>query len=517
MGVKEEPPAARPPGPRAHPRRPPGPRAGVLGRLRTFVLVVTPLLAVVVLALGLRVGAKGAVRAATVWGAPPGKTAAGTTLAWQIVTFVDDRGVREAVTARDLTLTATTRSGKVATFRGDTNDDGVAEAGLALDVAPGDELHVVVTAPGERLPLAEGDVRVPSTGAPPFGPGPASRERVAPSRPTKRTGGLTVDLFVTDERLVVGQPVPVVAKITDDRGRPVDGAEVNVTPEPGLDAKPFSRTCREGYAFGELIALFHTVGLQVSAKAMDGREGTLFAALPVAHGANLVEAPRDVGVTPFPVTVRAPATRDVAYVEIDSAEGRVFGTTLVLRPDRFGPSATFQAPALPPGRYWLVTSGDPRGAERIEDSTVARAFRVRALSPGEPPGSERAAKLTCEERADLSMHPGSGFVRTELLDGLPSRRRDDTFRERVGVGMGLAGLLAAAVIEVMLALAAVREARDAIEIAVREADGEADGQAGEGAGTPIVAKRGSAGSVVVGLAVVVLGFALLAVLLVWKA
>ena len=502
MGVKA------PPTEPAAPRRSPGPRAGVLGRFRTFVLVVTPLLAVLVLVIGLRVGAKGAVRAATVWGAPPGKTASATTLAWQVVTFVDDRGVREAVTARGLTLTATTKNGKVATFHGNTNDDGVAEVGLDLDVAPGDELHVVVTAPGERLPLAEGDVRVPSPSAPPFGPGPASRERVAPSRPTKRTGGLTVDLFVTDERLVVGQAVPVVAKITDDRGRPVDGAEVSVTPEPGLDAKPFSRTCREGYAFGELIALFHTVGLQVSAKAMDGREGTLFAALPVAHGANLVEAPRDVGPSPFPVTVRAPATRDVAYVEIDSAEGRVFGTTLVLRPDRFGPSATFQAPALPPGRYWLVTSGDPRGAERIEDSTVARALRVHAPQPG-----DSAPKLSCEERADLSMHPGSGFVRTELLDGLPSRRRDDTFRERVGVGMGLAGLLAAAVIEVMLALAAVREARDTIEHAVREAEGAAPG---DGAGAPIVMKRGSAGSVVVGLAVVVLGFALLAVLLVWK-
>lgn len=481
----------------------------MLGRFRTFVLVVTPLLAVLVLVIGLRVGAKGAVRAATVWGAPPGKTADGaTTHAWQVVTFVDDRGVREAVRARGLTLTATRSDGKSATFHGDTNEDGVAEVGLALDAAPGTSLHVVVTAPGERLPLAEGDVRVPSG---PFGPGagPGAGERAAPSRPTKRTGGLTVDLFVADERLVVGQGVPVVAKITDDHGHPVDGAEVSVTPEPGLDAKPFTRTCREGYAFGELIALFHTVGLQVSAKATDGREGTLFAALPVAHGANLVEAPRDVASMPFSVTVRAPATRDVAYVEIDSAEGRVFGTTLVLRPDRFGPSATFQAPALPPGRYWLVTSGDPRGAERIQDSTVARAFRVHAGPEADAP------KRSCEERADLAMHRGSGFVRTELLDGLPSRRRDDTLRERIGVGMGLAGLLAAAVIEVMLALAAVREAREAIDHAVREAE-DADGEA-EHSEASAMTRRGSAGSVIVGLAVVVLGFALLAVLLVWKA
>ncbi len=474
-------------------------RAGSLSRLRTFVLVVTPLVAVLVLVLGLRVGAKGSVRAATVWGAPPARSASGaTTLNWQVVTFIDDRGVREAVRASGLVFTATTPAGKRATFRGDTNEDGVAEVRLELDAPPGSEVHVEVTAPGERLPLADGDVQVPPG---PFGP-KAARGPAEPAQPTKRKGALLLDLFVTDERLVVGHPVPTVVRITDEAGKPVDGAEVLVTPEPGLDAKPFSRSCKSGYAFGELIALFHTVGLNVAAKAPDGREGSVFASLPVAHGANLVDAPRDLAEgTPFEVTVRAPATRAVAYAEIDSREGRAFATTLLLRPDRFGPSAVFQAPALPEGLYWIVTSGDPRGAERIEDSTVARVLRVR--KSGAPAAS-------CDDRAELAMHPGRGFTRTELLDGLPSRRRDDTKRERLGIGMGLLGLLAAAVIEVILALQAVRDAREAIEHAMLEAEGG-------GAATARMTRKASAGSVIVGLAVVVLGFALLAVLLVWKA
>jgi hypothetical protein len=468
-------------------------------RFRTFVLVVTPLVAVLVLVLGLRVGAKGAVRAATVYGAPPAKGS--TVVAWQVVTFLDDRGVREATAMKGLEVTATTKSGKKASFRGDTNVDGVLEVALdVLDRSPppgGEELHLVVTGPGESLPLAEGDVRVPEG---PFGSGEDST-RATPVRATKRTGSLEVELFVADQVLVVGAEVQAVVRVRDANGKTIEGAELTVVPEPGVDAKGFSRTCADGFGFGELYALFHTTGLTVNAKTADGREGSLFAALPVAHGATPVEAPREVREREsFAATVRAPGTRNVAYAEVDDAYGRVFALPLDLLPDARGPKATFTVPGLPAGNYWLVTSGDPRGAEKIEGSTVARYFRV---------GKHVEDTQACAARADLAMHPGRGFVRSELLDGLESRRRDDTKREHLGLGMALVGLLAAAVIETLLALQAVREARETIEGAVREAEGEAAAQK--------MTKRASAGSVAVGIAIVVLGFALLAVLLVWKA
>ncbi len=467
-------------------------------RLRTFVLVITPLVAVALLILGLRIGAKGSVRAATVWGAPP--AGGSRLLAWQIVTYLDDRGVRESVPVKTLTVTARL-GGETATWTGDTNGDGVAEPLLTLSgLTSTSKVYVEVTTPSEALPLAEGWVDVPGSD----GWGPGEGAVAAPIRATRRDGPLVVDLFVTDERLIVGYAVPVVARVVSrETGKPVDGASLIADPEPGLLATPFTRTCKDGYAFAEMNAGFHVLNLTLRARTEDGKEGRLFAVLPVAHGANFVDAVRELGgSSSFPVTVRAPGMRTVAYAEIDDARGRAFATTLQLVPEPSGPAASFLAPPLPPGIYWIVTSGDPRGAERIEGSTIARTLRV-----GRSPSADPAAG--CKERADLSMHPGSGFRRTELLDGLHARRRDDRKRERVGLGVALLGLLAAAVLEALLALQAVREARELIENAVREVEGEAAVQ---------VTKRGtSAGSVLVGLCVVVLGFALLAALLVWKA
>ncbi len=472
-----------------------------MNRLRMLVLVLTPLVAIAVLILGLRVGGKDAVRAATVWGTPP--PAAGDRVMLQIVTFVDDRGVRESVFVPKVNVSVTeVETGKTTTLTSDTNVDGVLEVAVTL-TGKRRELRVLVTTPSESRPLAEGTFTLPEG---PFGP--ADRKALA-TRATQRTGQLVVDTFVTDQRLVVGYPVPVTVRVMGPNGLPVSDAEITVAAEPGLDVEPFSRTCKSGYSFGSAKALFHTVGMRVTAKSPDGKEGSTFSAFPVAHGAYYVDAARDVPSNmPFAVTVRAPGVRNVAYAEIDDTHGRVFATTLALTQEPAGPSAAFEAPKLPAGLYWIVTSSDPKGAERIEGATVARVLRV-----GKGESDDYAAPLACDTRADLAMHPGDGFVRTELLDGLPSRRKDDTKREHLGLAIALVGLLAAAIIEIMLALRVVTEARDTIETAVRASEAETEGNAAAATMT----KRTSAGSVVVGIAIVVLGFALLAALLVWKA
>jgi len=464
-----------------------------MNRMRTAVLVLTPLVAVLVLVLGLRIGGKGAVRAATVWGTPP--PAAGDHVVLQIVTFLDDRGVRESVRVPKVHVTVTElETGRATDLTQDTNVDGVIELSVPLGGSRR-ELRALVTVEGEARPLADGTFVLP---AGPFGP--EGRE-ATPVRATQRTGALVVDAWVTDERLVVGYPVPVVVRVRGEGGAPVADAELVAAPEPGLEASGFTRTCASGYAFGAVKALFHTVGMRLTAKARDGREGSTFSAYPVAHGAYYVDAARDVPANmPFAVTVRAPGVRDVAYAEVDDSRGRVFATPLALTPDVLGPSAAFEVPPLPAGAYWVVTSSDPKGAERIEGATVARALRVGAMN-----------LEGCDARADLAMHPGAGFVRTELLDGLPSRRRDDTKRERLGLTIALIGLFSAAVIETLLTLRIVREARETLETAVRASEAEG------GAAAARVTRRSSAGSVVVGIAIVVLGFALLAALLVWKA
>lgn len=462
------------------------------------LLVLTPLVAVLVLVLGLRIGGKGAVRAASVWASPP--SAARGEVVLQIVTFLDDRGVREAVhvSAVDVSVTEVT-TGKVTHVVTDTNVDGVIELSVPLTHAKSSELDVLVRTNDEPRPLSTGRVTVPRA---PFGPNGATAR---PARVTKRTGELVVDLYVTDEKLVVGYPVPSVVHVTRAGGAAVSNAEITLTADPGLDAEPFSRTCDDGYAFGNLRATFHTVGLTIAAKTPDGKEGTTFLALPVAHGAFYVDAAREVApMAPFAVTVRAPGERKVAYAEIDDDDGRVFATTLALTPEPSGPSAAFLAPPLPEGTYWIVTSGDPRGAEKLEGAAIARAINVRKDNKIPP---------SCRERAALAMRPGFGFTRQELLDGLPERRSDDTKRARLGLAIALIGLFAAAVIETTLALRIAREARETIESAVRALDEEGS----EVAPAARVTKRASAGSVVVGIALVVLGFALLAALLVWKA
>src|SRR5690606_22434557 len=74
-------------------------------RLRTVLVVAAPIVSVATLMIGLRVGAEDAVRAAVVMGAPPARALPdGTTaLAWQLLTLVHDRGVRETIPIDGLT------------------------------------------------------------------------------------------------------------------------------------------------------------------------------------------------------------------------------------------------------------------------------------------------------------------------------------------------------------------------------------------------------------------------------
>jgi hypothetical protein len=75
-----------------------------MSRWERGAIVLTPLAAVFTMAVGLRIGASPAVRAAVVYGAPPSSEHAG--LAWQLLTLVDDRSVREAIAMPGLSVVA---------------------------------------------------------------------------------------------------------------------------------------------------------------------------------------------------------------------------------------------------------------------------------------------------------------------------------------------------------------------------------------------------------------------------
>ncbi|HEX3344763.1 MAG TPA: hypothetical protein VHS09_09335, partial [Polyangiaceae bacterium] len=129
-------------------------------RFERLLLLAAPAAAMATVALGLRIGAGHAVRAAVVYGAPP--SGAGTGLAWQVVAFDEERGYREPaphleldVLARALDVDAP-EGGREARWHGATSDDGAVEMLLPF-ASPA--VHLEVRA-GRRL-LAAGDAAPP--------------------------------------------------------------------------------------------------------------------------------------------------------------------------------------------------------------------------------------------------------------------------------------------------------------------------------------------------------------------
>ena len=110
-------------------------------------MVLAPIAAVITFMLGLRVGAGDAVTAASVFAAPPGNPptmGAPVPFAWQVLTYIQDRGVRETIAESDLTVIARSK-GKESRWTGSSNADGIAEAVLAIPgLLPGDAVELGV-------------------------------------------------------------------------------------------------------------------------------------------------------------------------------------------------------------------------------------------------------------------------------------------------------------------------------------------------------------------------------------
>ena len=474
-------------------------------RRRTALMVLAPIVAVVTFMLGLRVGAGNAVKAASVFAAPPGKpptAGAPVPFAWQILTYIEDRGVRETIAMRDLTVIARSK-GQESRWTGSSNADGIAEAVLAIPgLVPGDPVELEVHVAGEAQPLAQGlvDWQSPTWGR--DAPGAAA------ARPSKRDGAIGIDVLVEGERLVVGFDMPIWAHVTSS-GIDPSRVTLHATPEAGLRLeKEDPKIGCDGWAELEAVAEGHVVGLQIEARAPDGKKGVWFGALPVAPGAFFVGAPRHVpeGKAETVVLV-APNPRNVVYAEVDDERGRVFAAALPLavEPGDPVPRARFEMPPLASGLHWIVVSGEPRGAERLAGAAIAKPFLV-----GDAPDSlgERVRPgEACSIGPWLAKRPATGFPRWLALDGMATRGASNRASHRLGLFIGLVSLLAAAVLEVLLLTAASREARAAMLLAELD-EPEADRRR-------VVAKP-PGGSLAIAILVAMLGFALLGALMVAK-
>ncbi len=466
-------------------------RSDAMSSWERGAMVLTPLVAVATLAAGLRMGASPAVRSAVVYGAPPAAGHAG--LAWQVVTLLEDRGVREATALARVSVVARAR-GLESRWEGSTNEDGVAEVWLDLPgVSAGDPMQLQVRAPDEALPLAEGRVSWPVVAV---REGPAGPAFV---RPSKQDGDLVIDVAVYGSRIAPGFTSNLWIRVTDRSTKEaVAGAVVDADPEPGLNV-PATRVTSNaaGYADLAVVAQIHVGALALHAVSTGGasqREGAWYGAIPVAPGASFVSMPLTIPPgEPQEFDVVVPTVVQRIYAEVDDRAGRAFATSLAVAHSH----ATIAVPALPLGTYWLVTSGEPRGAESLDGAALALPFLV----------AEEAALHRESIGPVLALLSPPRFSRFVALDGLPGKRRAEGSRRRRGFAIALGALGLAAAIETLLILRAVARSKRLLARVSDALDGE---------GVAIERSYGAV-SVGIGLLLALLGFALLAALLTWRA
>src|SRR5688572_710438 len=248
------------------------PKNAAPGRARRTALIVSaPIVAVLTLMIGLRVGAGDAVRSATLFAAPPGRPHAPdapTPLAWQLLTYLEDRGVPETISVRNLTVVARAK-GTEARWSGESNVDGIAEVNLALPgIVVGDAIDIEVRVEGEPQPLAAGSLvwREVAWGR--------SHDRNAEERaavaPSKRDGPIGIDVLIEGERLVVGFEAPIWIRATPtlQGGPKPEGLTLEVSGEAGLRTpkEHVEVTCEGGWVEVPVVAEGLTVSAQIKAK-----------------------------------------------------------------------------------------------------------------------------------------------------------------------------------------------------------------------------------------------------------
>lgn len=445
-------------------------------------LVIVPFIAVLALAFGLRIGARTDFEAAVVSAAPIGKGQ--TQLAWQVMTLREKQGIQETVSLGiHVTATANGNSAKADAV---TNADGIAEVALALGaVRLGDTVALRVTDDTGRV-IADGSTVMTATPRP-----PVVRHWLSAS---KREGRVAIDVTLRGGRLAPGHAGEGWVRLTDQASHAgLKGSVLTVTPEMGLTAIASGPSCDDGWSRLELMPLAHVIGVTIDARhGVD--EGTWFGALPVAPGALVAEVPVRVREGPLAFDVVAPGSQSAAYVEVDDDEGRVFSAVLPLSGQEGMPRAHATTPPLAAGLYWVVTSGEPTGAETMSGATIAWPVRV---------GGEARP---CDGVDDSGFVPG-GFPRWTAVDGRIAEERRGAETHARGVAVGVGALAIAAVLETLLLLMTAR--RTGRELA----------QLAEDADAPALAptKKRGALDVAVALLLLLLGICLLASFVMWRA
>ena len=468
-----------------------------------LLLLVTPPVVITIVGLGLRIGAPNTTVAALVFAAPPGNSTAG--LAWQLQTFEEGHGGREAVSLPDVQVVASA-GGRSARWHGATNEDGVAEAWLPLSAEP--RIHVDVTAAGRVL--AAGDVSVPSALA---DGGPQS----AWARFARREGPIALDVAVLGQRVASGFPASIWVRATDAVSH-VARAGITVTLEPDSSLLPSAtsaRTDERGWAQVIATPVGHAVTMIFDARspgASVDRVGTWAGALFVSPGAaQIVTRTRFAPDEEPEIDIVVPTVRTTVYVEIDDVRGRAWAQVVELTAEGSAmPHRQVRAPRLSPGLYWVIAADDPIGATRLGPGTATHPFFVSAsdeealafagnipeCSPLARPGDVSRTLEVC-----LALASANPIPRTLVLDGFSGPRALDRSRRSRGLWLAIGAIVIGALLETTLLARTIAAARGRLR-AIEQAEAHVRLSVGDRATTIGVA-----------LLIAMLGFVLLAAFL----
>ena len=424
-----------------------------------MLLVLTPAVAMTAVAIGLRLGARGDVRAAIVYGAPAAGAQRGPRLA--------DRGLRRgpgraragdrARGKRPLARAADAS----AQWHGVTNADGVAEARLELPHT--DRLELEVRSAGAAL--AQGEIEPAAL--------PAREPRPAQTgwlRFARREGSIALDVAAFGQRVAPGFPAELWVRATDARTQaPIGDVAVALDSDTSLTLGPTglatARTDSRGWARIVATPVGLAVTVTLRARSPDARSGDSIGGLFMSPGAPSLEVTRRAEPgAPIAIGVTMPTARNAAYVEIDDSAGRAWAATAAPTAQADGASAaSVQAPGLTPGLYWAVAAADPASAASLAAGTIVRPFFVAssdeaalafgtdraACAPPRDPRETASAVSAC-----LALSAIAPVARWTALDGFVMQRARGREARAKGLAVALGALAIAILLEAALLLRA---------------------------------------------------------------
>ncbi|HEY3594483.1 MAG TPA: hypothetical protein VGL13_11435, partial [Polyangiaceae bacterium] len=285
----------------------------------------------------------------------------------------------------------------------------------------------------------------------------------APEIQGSRKGDLEIHVFAMRGVFAAPFADELSLLITGHDGEPRPRARVNVDLVAGTPAESSVITDERGRAKLEVVPNAHAVEIQVSA-TWAGSSGSFFGALPVVPGALWLDPESRAAEQ---IRVVSPVPRVCAYATLDTRSVRLWGATIPLENDARGfASGSLAWPAIslsPDEPIWLTLSGDPEAGGA---GTVG--WPVAPISPS--PAAERS------------------FADELLVDGLPAAAARESHRRHRAVWLVVAALGAAAGLESILLWSTAR-ARGA----------------------------GNLGRAVLAVAAIVLAFAAIGIVAMWKA